>query len=53
MDTTGTFKTSHDRELSERKVGTLKEVGLGWINGGRKDQDFGGGKIRGGGELLF
>ena len=30
--------------LSGRKTGNL-EVGLGWTNGGRKDQDFGGGKI--------
>ena len=34
MDTTGTFRTLHDRELSGRKAGNLKEVGLGWINGG-------------------
>ena len=39
--------------LSGRKAGNLKEVGLGWINGGRKDQGFGWGKIRGGGERLF
>ena len=44
MDTTGTFK---------RKAGNLKEVGLGWINGGRKDHGFGWGKIRDGGEQLF
>jgi len=31
--------------LSGRKTGNLKEVSLGWINGGRKDQDFGWGKI--------
>jgi len=31
----------------------LKEVGLGWINGGRKDRGFGWGMIRGGGEQLF
>ena len=35
--------------LSGRKAGHLKEVGLGWINGGRKDHGFGWGKIRGGG----
>ena len=29
------------------------EVGLGWINGGRKDQDFGWEKIRDSGELPF
>ena len=39
--------------LSGRKAGNLKEVGLGWINGGIKDQGFGWGKIRGGGEQLF
>ena len=33
MDITGTFRTLHDRELSGRKSGNLKEVGLGWING--------------------
>ena len=26
--------------FSGRKTGNLKEMGLGWINGGRKDQDF-------------
>ena len=36
-----------------RKAGNLKEVGLGWINGGRKDRMFGLGKIRDGGEQLF
>ena len=45
MDTTGTFRTLHDRKLLGRKAGNLKEVGLGWINGGSKDQDFGWGKI--------
>ena len=39
--------------LSGRKAGNLKEVGLRWINGGREDQGFGWGKIRGGGEQLF
>ena len=39
--------------LSGRKAGNLKEVGLGWINGGRKDRGFGWEKIRGGGEQLF
>ena len=29
MDTTGTFRTLHDMELSGRKTGNLKEVGLG------------------------
>ena len=53
MDTTGTFRTLHDRELLGRKAGNLKEVGLGWINRCRKDRGFGWGKIRGGGELLF
>ena len=38
--------------VSRRKAGNLK-VGLGWINGGRKDRGFGWGKIRGGGEQLF
>ena len=27
--------------LSGRKAGTLKEVGFGWIDGGRKDRGFG------------
>ena len=53
MDTTGTFRSLHDREILGRKAGNLKEVGLGWINGGRKDRGFGWGKIRGGGEQLF
>ena len=39
--------------LSGRKAGNLKEVGLGWINGGRKDRGFGWGMIRGGGDQLF
>ena len=39
--------------LSVRNAGNLKEVGLGCINGGRKDHGFGWGKIRGGGEQLF
>ena len=39
--------------LSGRKAGNLKEVGLGWINGGRKDRVFGWGMIRSGGEQLF
>ena len=26
--------------LSGRKAGNLKEAGLGWINGGRKDRGF-------------
>ena len=30
--------------LSGRKTGNLKKVGFGWINGGRKDQDFGWGR---------
>ena len=39
--------------LLGRKAGNLKEVGLGWIYGGRKDLGFGWGTIRGGGEQLF
>ena len=39
--------------LSGRKAGNLKEVGLGWINGGKKDRGFGWGMIRGCGEELF
>ena len=39
--------------LSGRKAGNLKEVGLGWIGGGRKDRGFGWGMIRGGVEQLF
>ena len=42
-----------DTGLSGRKAGNLKEVGLGWISGGRKDRGFGWGMIRGGGEQLF
>ena len=38
--------------LTGRKAGNLKEVDLGWINGGRKGRGFGWGKI-GGGEQLF
>jgi len=53
MDTTGTFRTLPDRKLSGKKAGNLKEVGLGWIHGGRKDCGFGWGKTRGGGEQLF
>ena len=48
MDTTGTFRSSHDRDFLKRK-----EVGLEWISGGRKDRSFGWGKIRDGGEQLF
>ena len=39
--------------LSGRKAGNLKEEGLWWIDGGRKDRGFGWEKIRGGGEQLF
>ena len=39
--------------LSGRKAGNLKELGLGWINGGIKDRGFGWGKIRDDGEQLF
>ena len=44
MHITGTFR---------KEAGTLKEVGLAWINGDRKDRRFGWAKIRGGGEQLF
>ena len=37
--------------LSGRKAENLKEVDLGWINGGRKDRGFGWGKMRDVGEL--
>ena len=47
----GGYKWTLQR-VSGRKAGNLKEVGLGWINGGRKDHDFGWGKIRDGGEQL-
>ena len=30
--------------LSGRKAGNLKEAGLGWINGSKKDRGFGWGK---------
>jgi len=36
MDTTGTFRTLHDRELSGRKSGNLKELGLGVDKRGKK-----------------
>ena len=39
--------------ISGRKAGIMKEVGLGWINGGRKGRGFGWGKIRDGCEQLF
>ena len=39
--------------LSGRKAVNLKEVGLEWFNGGRKDRGFGCRKIRDGGEQLF
>ena len=51
MDTTGTFHVLTQQGLSGRTAGNLKEVGLGWINGGRNDQGFGWGTIRGGGLL--
>ena len=35
------FWFSSTQGLSRRKAGNLKEVGLGWINGGRKDHRFG------------
>ena len=44
MDTTGTFRSLRNRELSGRKAENLK-VGLGWINRGRKDQGFWMGEI--------
>ena len=50
---TWSMQDEHYRDLSGRKAGNLKEVGLGWINGGRKDRGFGWGTIRGGGEQLF
>ena len=40
------------QRLSGRKTGNLKEVGLGWFSGGRKDRGLGWGMI-GGGEQLF
>ena len=39
--------------LSGGKAGDLKEVGLGWIDGGIKDRGFGWRMIRGGCEHLF
>ena len=51
------IEDGHYRDFQDgqnfRKEGNLKEVGLGWINGGRKDREFGWGTIRGGGEQLF
>ena len=46
------FQVVPRQRLSGRKAGNLKEVGLGWITGGRKDRGFGWGKISGG-EQLF
>ena len=39
--------------LSGRKMGNLKEVGLGWIYTCLQDCGFGWGKIKDGGEQLF
>ena len=47
------FQVLTRQGLSGKKAGNLKEVGLGWINGGRKDCGFGWGKTRGGGEQVF
>ena len=47
------FQVLTQQGLSGMKAGNLKEVGLGWINGGRKDRGFGWETTRGGGELLF
>ena len=52
MGNTGSTRWTQ-QGLSVRNAGDLKEVGLGWINGGRKDHGFGWGKIRGGAEQLF
>ena len=41
------YKSRTLQGLSRRKARNLKEVGLGWINGGRKDRGFGWKKIRG------
>ena len=35
------FQVVTRQGLSGRKAGNLKEVGLGWMNGGRKDRGFG------------
>ena len=35
------IQDGHYRDFQEGKAGNLKEVGLGWINGGRKDRGFG------------
>ena len=61
MDTRGTFRSLHDKDyqvltlqgLSGRKAGNMKEVGLRWINRGRKEHGFGWRKIRDGGEQLL
>ena len=37
-------QNGHYRDFSGRRAGKLKEVGLGCINGGIKDQGFGWGK---------
>ena len=47
------FQVLTRQGLLGRKAGNLKDVGLGWINGGRKHHGFGWEKIRHGGEQLF
>ena len=39
--------------ISGRKAENLKQVGLGWTNGGKKDRGIAWGTIRGLGEQLF
>ena len=46
------IQNGHYRDFQEGNQ-NLKEVGWGWIKGGRKDRVFGWEKIRGGGEQLF
>ena len=69
MGMTGTFRSLHDRDFQvltrlglsgPYTTGTFRKEsrefeggGFGWISGGRKDQGFEWGKIRGGGEQLF
>ena len=47
------FQVLTRQGLSGRKAGNLKEEGLAWINGDRKDRGFGWGTIRDGSEQLF
>ena len=47
------FQVLTQQGLSGRKAENLKEVGLGWISGCRKDHGLGWGRIRDDDEQLF